>query len=370
MIDANDRRFMSRALELAGQGLGHVEPNPMVGCVLVVGGEIVGEGWHRDFGGPHAEIAALRAAGNRAEAATAFVTLEPCCLVGKTPPCTSALIRAGVAKVVVGCRDPNPEVAGGGLAQLRAAGIDVAEGLLGDEATRLIAPFCKLVTQKRPWVIAKWAITLDGKLASRTGSSQWISGAESRALVHQLRGRVDAILVGRRTAVLDNPLLTARPRGARIATRVVLDTHASLSCESKLIQSIQQAPVLVAVAETAPPERRQRLEEHGAEILILRGDDRRGRLESLLDELGQRQMTSLLVEGGASVLGALFDSRQIDEIHAFTTPKLIGGEAAPSAIGGQGFAEMSTALRLQRVTTELLGEDVHVHGYVEGRRES
>ncbi|MCH2222645.1 MAG: bifunctional diaminohydroxyphosphoribosylaminopyrimidine deaminase/5-amino-6-(5-phosphoribosylamino)uracil reductase RibD, partial [Dechloromonas sp.] len=238
---------MSRAFELARQGLGHVEPNPMVGCVIVLRGEIVGEGWHRRFGGPHAEVAAIAAAGKNARQATAFVSLEPCCFTGQTPPCTGALIDAGVAKVVIGCCDPNPKVAGGGVAQLRAAGIEVIVGLLEEEARQLIAPFSKLVTRKRPWVIAKWAMTLDGKLATRAGASQWISGEASRTVVHQLRGRVDAILAGRGTAILDDPLLTARPPGPRIATRVVLDTQASLSCESRLMQTIDQAPVVVVV---------------------------------------------------------------------------------------------------------------------------
>ncbi|MCG8450606.1 MAG: bifunctional diaminohydroxyphosphoribosylaminopyrimidine deaminase/5-amino-6-(5-phosphoribosylamino)uracil reductase RibD [Pirellulales bacterium] len=364
MPDTTDHLYMSRALELARQGRGFVEPNPMVGCVLVLGDTIVGEGWHQRFGGPHAEVAALTAAGAAARGATAYVTLEPCCHTGKTLPCSGALIDAGVAKVVVGCRDPNPQVAGGGLEQLRASGIEIVEGVLAGEAVRLIAPFVKLLIRKRPWVIAKWAMTLDGKLASRTGKSRWITGEASRALVHQLRGQVDAVLVGRGTASADDPLLTARPPGPRSATRIVLDSHASLSLQSKLMSTIEGAPVLVAVAAGAPQDRCDALAERGAEVLVVPGNDRAARLESLLDELGKRHMTNLLVEGGAEVLGTFLDRQEIDEVHAFVAPKLIGGEDAPSAIAGKGLAEMSAALDLQRVTYETLGEDLHIHGYV------
>ena len=361
---ANDRRFMSRALELAQQGRGSVEPNPMVGCVLVREGEIVGEGWHQQFGGPHAEVMAIEAAGEVALGATAYVTLEPCCHTGKTPPCVDTLIESGLSGVAIGCLDPNPQVSGRGVAKLRAAEIEVIEGVLADEATRLIAPFTKLVTEKRPWVIAKWAMTLDGKLATRTGSSQWISGEASRAVVHQLRGQVDAILIGRGTAIADDPLLTARPPGPRTATRIVLDAQGVLPADSKLIKSISEAPLLVAVAESAPGERRDELAKLGAEVLVLTGDDEPERLTSLLEELGRRHMTHLLVEGGSHLLGSFFDMQEIDEVHAFVAPKLIGGKNAPGVFTGLGLAEMAEAIKLEGVTAERCGEDLHVHGVV------
>ncbi len=362
---ANASKWMSRALELAAQGCGHVEPNPMVGCVIVQRDQIVGEGWHQRFGSPHAEIEALKAAGDAANGATAYVTLEPCCHQGKTGPCTQALIKAGIERVVVGCSDPNPAVSGKGISELREAGIDVLENVEHQKATSLIAPFAKLVTQGLPWVIAKWAMTLDGKLATHTGSSQWISGEASRAVVHKVRGVVDAILVGRGTAESDDPLLTARPAGPRTALRIVLDSSASLSPTSRLAQSATAASLLVAVTESAPAQRCQRLQELGAEVFVLTGDDHPAQMQSLLAELGRRKLTNLLVEGGAKVFGTLLDMCAIDEVHAFIAPKLIGGQSAPTAIGGQGIAVMGDALLLQNAEVNILDGDVHVHGRID-----
>lgn len=361
----DDVRHMNRALELARRGEGSVEPNPMVGCVVVCNGAMAGEGWHRQFGGPHAEVEALRAANDKAAGATLYVTLEPCCHVGKTPPCTHAIVAAKIARVVVGCQDPNPQVAGQGLAELRAAGIQVENPDLATTTVnlkKLIAPFTKLLTQRRPWIIAKWAMTLDGKLATRTGSSRWISGTASRALVQQIRGRVDAILVGRRTAELDDPLLTARPPGPRTATRIVLDTAATLSPSSKLARTADEAPVILAVGENAPEQRCQQLREQGIEIVALPGRSHAARLEALLEELGRRQMTNVLVEGGGQVLGTLLDLGAIDEVHAFVVPKLAGGESAPTPIAGQGIAHMAEALPLQSVDIDVLDGDIHIHG--------
>jgi len=361
---ADDREYMSRAIELAQRGCGSVEPNPMVGCVLVNNGAIVGEGWHQRFGGPHAEIKAIAAAGEKARGAVAYVSLEPCCHQGKTGPCTQALVTAGVKRVVVGCEDPNPQVAGKGVAALREEGVSVESSDLTEQATELIAPFSKLVTTGRPWVIAKWAMTLDGKLATRTGSSQWISGKPSRTVVHQLRGRVDAILVGRGTAEHDDPSLTARPPGPRTATRIVLDSTAQILRSSRLAQSTDQAPLLIAVSEDAPVDRRQNLEACGAEILVLPGNDAATCTAALLDELGRRQMTNLLVEGGGQVLGTLQDLDAIDEVHVFVAPKLVGGADAPSAIAGQGLAEMTAALQLRDPGIEVVGEDAYIFGRV------
>ncbi len=355
--------FMSRALELAVRGRGHVEPNPMVGCVVVQNGKMVGQGWHRSFGSSHAEIEALAAAGDAARGATVVVTLEPCCHQGKTGPCTRALIEAGVRRVVVGCQDPNPQVAGKGLAELRAAGILVEEGVLEEQSRNLIGPFAKLLTKGRPWVLAKWAMTLDGKLASHTGNSQWISGTASRAIVHRLRGEVDAILVGRGTVEADDPRLTARPAGPRVATRVVLDSSATLSPESQLVRSIADGPVLVAVASEAPASRVDRLTELGVEVLRVSGNDEAARLDSLLEAMGRRQWTNVLVEGGSHVLGTLLDLRAIDEVHAFIATKLVGGKEAPSAMAGRGFAQMADAIDLSNVEMEVLEGDIHIWGH-------
>jgi len=359
---AFDNKFLSQALKLALQGQGAVEPNPPVGCVIVRNGQVVGQGYHGQFGGPHAEIEALREAGEAAAGADVYVTLEPCCHQGKTGPCTQALIEAGVARVIVGCDDPNPQVAGQGLAALRAANIEVCTKVLHQEARRLIAPFTKLTTAGRPWVIAKWAMTLDGKIATHTGSSQWISGEASRAVVHQLRGRVDAILVGCGTAHADDPLLTARPPGPRTATRILLDSQALLSSESKLIRSTHEAPLLVATSAAASLANRQRLGDCGAEILTLPGDNRQEQLAALLDELGRRQMTNLLVEGGSEVFGTLMDLREMDEVHVFLALKLIGGKCAPTPIAGIGLEKMSAAIDLDDVQTEIVDSDIHICG--------
>jgi len=354
---------MSQAIELAQQGRGAVEPNPLVGCVIVRDGQIVGSGYHQRFGGAHAEIEALREAGDAARGADVYVTLEPCCHQGKTGPCSQSLIKAQVARVVVGCEDPNPKVAGQGLTELRAAGIEVCDGVLREETTRLIAPFTKLITKGQPWVIAKWAMTLDGKIASRTGSSQWISGAASRAVVHELRGQVDAILVGRGTATADDPLLTARPAGPRTALRIVLDSAATLSLDSKLVQSTNEAPLLLATTPNALQENCQRLADQGVEIFRLSGETKTEQLTALLNELGQRQMTNLLVEGGSEVFGTLLDLNAIDEVHAFVAPKLLGGRTAATPIAGQGLANMPDAMELQDVQIQTLEDDLHIHGY-------
>jgi diaminohydroxyphosphoribosylaminopyrimidine deaminase/5-amino-6-(5-phosphoribosylamino)uracil reductase len=355
---------MSRALELAARGEGWVEPNPMVGCVIVRDGETVGEGWHQRFGGPHAEVEALRIAGVRARGATAYVTLEPCCHQGKTPPCTKALIAAGVRRVVIAQRDPFPQVDGGGIVELNASGVATEVGIGVAEARWLNAPYRKLVERGLPWIIAKWAMTLDGKLATSTGDSRWISSEASRVIVHRLRGRVDAVLIGSGTAIADDPLLTARPAGARTAARIIVDSRAQLSPRSQLVRTTREAPVIVAVADEAPLEKTITLESAGCEVLRCPGESHAERLLTLLTELGRRRMTNVLVEGGAQLLGALLDARQIDEVHAFIAPKLAGGATAPTAIGGRGRSLMAAAVLLTDPSIQQIGCDAYIHGRV------
>jgi len=328
---ADDERFMRRALELAARGEGSVEPNPMVGCVIERDGAIVGEGWHQEFGGPHAEIVALQLASKAALAgATAYVTLEPCCHHGKTPPCSKALIHAGVGRVVVALEDPFPSVDGGGVDELRAAGIQCEIGLLAREARRLIAPYLKRLNTGRPWMIAKWAQTRDGKMAM-AGGSRWISNERSREVVQQLRGRVDAIVVGSGTSRADDPLLIARPKNPadvkRTALRVVVDSQATLPPASQLVKTACDVPVLVAVAEYAPDDAVTRFASAGIQVFRCDGASHAERLESLLDELGRRRMTNVLVEGGSRLLRTLFEIDAIDEVHVFTAPKDAGGDA-------------------------------------------
>jgi diaminohydroxyphosphoribosylaminopyrimidine deaminase/5-amino-6-(5-phosphoribosylamino)uracil reductase len=359
----DDSRYMARALELAAQGQGRVEPNPMVGAVVVQGDRIVGEGWHQQFGGPHAEIEALRAAGEDARGATLYVTLEPCCHVGKTPPCTEAILRAGISRVVFALGDPFEQVRGGAEA-LRAAGVAVCDGVLAEPAAELCAPYLKLVTRQRPWIIAKWAMTLDGKIATSTGESRWISSDTSRRLAHALRGRVDAVVVGGRTALVDDPLLTARPPGARIATRIVLDSEAKLPLTGQLVRTARAAPLLVVVDRQAPAERRTKLTEAGAEVLVCTSESRGERLDRLWKELGRRRMTNVMVEGGSTLLGAIFDADQVDEVHVFIAPKLIGGTGAPSPLGGQGLPEIAMARRLASVKVDYPAGDIYIQGRI------
>jgi diaminohydroxyphosphoribosylaminopyrimidine deaminase/5-amino-6-(5-phosphoribosylamino)uracil reductase len=370
--DEIDVFHMARALELAARGEGFVEPNPMVGCVVAGPSGVVSEGWHRRFGLAHAEVEALAAVGEQARGATAYVTLEPCCHFGKTPPCTQAIIAAGMGRVVGAMADPFPQVSGRGFAELKAAGIDVEVGLMEGEARRLNAPYIKRVTTGRPWVVAKWAMTLDGKLATRSRDSRWISSPESREIGHHLRGRVDAILIGRGTADADDPLLTARPPGPRTAMRIVLDSRAGLDSKSQLVRTARDVPVLVAAGSDASDSDRSRLSAAGCEVVIVDGPARDGsgelsygeRLGQLLDELGRRQMTSVLVEGGSTVLGGFFDARMIDEVHVFIAPKLSGGEKAPSPIGGQGIERMADALSLMDLQVEYVGPDIYLSGRI------
>jgi len=364
MLSADpDVAWMNRALELAALGRGRVEPNPMVGCVIVRDGERIGEGYHHRLGGPHAEIDALNQIGDpdRVRGATAYVTLEPCCHTGKTPPCTRALIGAGIARVVVAIRDPFPLVDGGGVAELRAAGIHVDVGVCEAAATDLLAAYLKRVCYGRPWVIAKWAMTLDGRIATATGDSQWISGPLSRGEVHRLRGLVDGIAVGGGTAAADDPTLTARPPGPRTATRIVLADRRLPSVDSRLVRTIDQARLLIAVPEHVPRELTEPLLKAGAEIFVGRGSDRVELADELLRELGtNRQMTQLLVEGGAGVLGSFFAAGQIDEIHTYIGPKVIGGQAAPGPVGDPGWGRLAESPDWEVTDFRRLDDDIRI----------
>ena len=360
-----DARHMQRALELARRGEGHVEPNPMVGCVIADGERVLGEGWHDKFGGPHAEVAAIEAAVEVPAGATFYVTLEPCCHQGKTPPCAPAIVKCAPARVVVGALDPSPAVNGQGVAELRAAGIEVEVGVLPKESDHLIAPFRKRVTQGLPWVIAKWAMTLDGKIATRAGDSRWISSSASRNTAHRLRGRVDAVLVGSGTVRADDPLLTARPAGPRMALRIVADSQAQLPLSCRLVETAAEYPLAVAVADDAPDDRVAAFEERGVQVIRCQGHSHGDRLHFLLMELAVRGVTNLLVEGGGRLLGLLFDERAIDEVHVFIAPKIVGGATAVPAIAGEGLDTISAALAVTNPHLEMIGDDVYLSGRVQ-----
>jgi len=357
----DDLPWMRLALAEADRGRGAVEPNPMVGAVVVRDGRVVGLGHHARFGGPHAEVVALGAAGVAARGATLYVTLEPCCHVGKTPPCTDAILGAGVARVVAAIRDPFPRVDGGGFARLRAAGLAVESGAEADAARRLNAPYLKRLATGLPYVTAKWAMTLDGKTACASGDSRWISGPRSRALVHELRGRMDGIAVGIGTALADDPQLTARPAGPRVATRIVLDGAARLPTAGRLARTAREAPVLVAVTDHAPAGRVAALEALGCEVVAFPGGGAVPILP-LLEHLGRRGLTNLLVEGGGGVLGAFLDAGQVDAVEVYIAPAIEGGSHPFGPARGAGVAAMAGALRLDRSEIGLIDGDLRIRG--------
>ena len=356
---------MLHAIEIARGGFGFVEPNPMVGAIVVSEtGELIAEGFHQKFGGAHAEVHAIRAAGSQTRGADLFVSLEPCSHFGKTPPCADAVIEAGFRRVVIGCQDPAPHVAGRGIQKLLDAGISVEVGVCHAEAKQLIGPFETLMLHQRPWVHAKWAMTLDGRIASRTGHSKWISCEASRAWVHDLRGRVDAIITGSGTVRADDPLLTARPAGHRRALRVIIDsTGESLTSDCQLMKTIPQWPVLVCVSKRCSAKLKERLKSLGAEVFQTESQDSVD-VESVLRELGRRQFTHVLVESGPRLLGAFFDANLIDEIHAFIAPKLLGGTNAHAPIGGDGLAEIPSRANLEFLQSRTIGNDVLIEATV------
>ncbi|HKS16088.1 MAG TPA: bifunctional diaminohydroxyphosphoribosylaminopyrimidine deaminase/5-amino-6-(5-phosphoribosylamino)uracil reductase RibD [Planctomycetota bacterium] len=352
---ASDERFMARGLELARRGLGSVEPNPMVGAVVVRGGRIVGEGSHARFGGPHAEVVALNRAGARAKGSTLYVTLEPCAHFGKTPPCTDLIAASGVREVVAAVRDPNPIVNGKGLQLLRRRGIKVRTGTLEKEAVHLNRGFFKAHRLGLPYVAAKWAMTLDGKIATRTGDSRWVSGDRARAWVRALRDEFQAILVGANTALRDDPGLRG---GKRDPIRIVLDSNARLPLDSQLVRSAKERRTIVAVTDSAPPGKLRKLERAGVQVIKLETSD----LRVVFEELARSGIHSILVEGGGEVHASLFDSGLADEVLVVVAPKIAGGRDAVTPVEGEGLSKMAEALQLGDVTVERLGDDVLIRG--------
>ncbi len=356
---------MQRALALARQALGTTSPNPAVGAVVVKDGAIIGEGFTLPPGQRHAEIGALEQAGAAAEGAELYTTLEPCCHLGRTPPCTDAIIAAGVKTVYLAVVDPNPQVAGGGCAQLQAAGIQVVvEDTQG--AQELYEGFAKHIQSGIPFIAAKFAMSLDGKIATHTGDSKWVTGAASRRVVQEMRRECDAVLVGINTVLADDPQLTARDeRGLplpRQPLRVVLDSQCRTPPEAKIFK--EPGNTLIVTSENASPARVAELTDRGAQVLQLPLKEP-GRVDwpETLAELGRRDVVNLLVEGGGIVLGSLFDAGLVDKVYAFIAPKIIGGEAAPGPVGGKGAPTMSQSWRLERTRWEQVGEDWLIIGY-------
>lgn len=364
-VSPDDRTHLAKALDVAERGRGLVSPNPMVGCVIARDGREIGTGWHAEVGGLHAERAALADCaerGNDPAGATAYVTLEPCAHEGRQPPCADALVEARVARVVYLADDPSEKASGRGPGVLRDAGIQVelAQGPQAAAARRLIQPFRKHARVGRPLVTLKSALTLDGRTASAEGDSRWISGPESRALVHRWRTEADAVAVGIGTALADDALLTARdvePPAARQPLRVVFDSAARLPLDSAMIESLTEAPVLVVASPVAPAERTGPLQAAGADVLVVDGDPV-ARVLAACTELGRRGITSLLVEGGAGLAGSFVDAGEVDELRLFVAPILLGGIGARPLAGGEGKSRIADAERALEVRHEVIGEDL------------
>jgi diaminohydroxyphosphoribosylaminopyrimidine deaminase/5-amino-6-(5-phosphoribosylamino)uracil reductase len=356
-MTAADEKFMRRALELAARAGNRTAPNPLVGAVLVRGGRIVGEGYHRVFGGPHAEVVAMRAAGARARGATLYVSLEPCSPhPKKTPPCTDLLADGGIARAVVAIKDPNPLVHGRGLALLRRAGIRVTTGVCAAEAAELNAPFIKVHERGLPYVAVKWAMTLDGKIATRGGDSRWVSNERSRAWLHRWRDTFHAILVGSGTLLRDDPML----RGTRTkCTRIILDSAARTPLDSKVVRTAREQATILAVAPGAPPGRLRRLRQAGVQVLEL--DIRNLRL--VFEALAGEGLQKILVEGGGEVhASVLREAGLADEACVFVAPKIVGGRGAKTPVEGEGFQTMGEALKLSELRVERFGDDVMIRG--------
>jgi diaminohydroxyphosphoribosylaminopyrimidine deaminase / 5-amino-6-(5-phosphoribosylamino)uracil reductase len=359
------QQYMRRALALARRAEGRTAPNPAVGAVVVCAGQIVGEGFHPSAGQPHAEIFALRQAAERARGADLYVTLEPCCHQGRTGPCTEAIVQAGIARVFAGSIDPNPKMAGQGLAALRQAGIAVEPGILGKECQRLIAPFAKHISTGLPHVTLKAAMTLDGRIATATGHSRWISGEASRQEVHRLRNRVDAIMVGIGTVMHDDPLLTTRlPRGGRDPLRVVVDATLRISEEAAILNLRSAAPTLIATTSRAPKDKVGRLVARGIEVLCVAEQEDRVDLTALLRQLGARGVQSLLLEGGGTVNAAALQAGLVDRVMIFIAPRLLGGEGL-GLFHGPGPLTMDQSLKLTDLRVRRFGDDVLLEGEVE-----
>ena len=357
-----DARHLARAIELAALGAGHVSPNPLVGAVIAVNGRTLGEGYHTALGAPHAEVEALvAAAGHDLSGATLYVSLEPCCHEGRTPPCTDAIRGSGIERVVVASDDPSEHANGRGLGILRDEGVEVilADGELAERARLLNQPFRKHARTGRPWVLFKSAMSLDGKVATRSGDSKWISGEESRRLAHVWRSQCDAVAVGIGTAVADDPQLTARlPEAVRQPRRVVFDSVGRLPVCSKLVADAREVPLTVVVSRAAPRASTDTLSSHGVDVIVATGEHEPARIRSALDQLGAAGVTSILLEGGPHLAGVFLDADEIDEIRLFLAPLVLGGRTARDPLEGEGVERIADAVHALSLGCSRVGDDL------------
>ena len=355
---------MERALELALKSYGRTSPNPLVGAVVVKDGGIVGEGYHRRAGEPHAEVEALKDAGGEAKGATLYTNLEPCCHTGRTPPCVEAIVKAGINRVVAAMEDPNPEVSGRGLDALRAAGFEAEAGLLKRKARKLNAPYIKFITRGMPYTTVKMAVSLDGKIATNTGESRWVTGVEARRMVHHFRNCADAVIIGIGTVLADDPRLNVRVSfpDIRHPQKVIVDSKARMPTRGRTIT--EDPRTIIAVSPKASLSRIASLEEAGARIEVINGSPVRVDMTGLMRRLAELDIVNALVEGGGGVSGSLFEAGLVDEVVAFLAPVIIGGANAPGPVGGRGVEHMIDAHRLVDVTYEQVGDDLMIRGRV------
>lgn len=357
-----EEQYMRRAIELAKKGLGYTSPNPMVGAVIVKDQRIIGEGYHARCGGPHAERNALAACTEDPAGATMYVTLEPCCHQGRTPPCTDAILEQGLARVVIGSRDPNSKVAGKGSALLRAHGVEVTEDFLREECDALNPVFFHYITSGTPYVALKYAMTADGKIAAYTGASKWITGEEARQHVQGLRHQYTGILAGIGTVLADDPMLNCRLPGKKQPVRIVCDSHLRIPIESRLVQTASEYPTIVACLslEDQKPcqEKIAALESHGVQTLPLPGHQGHIDIQALMEALGQREIDSVLVEGGGTLNDSLLRTGLVKKVYCYIAPKLLGGREAKTPVEGQGFPSPEEGVRMGRPQVTLLEHDV------------
>ncbi|MEN6326808.1 MAG: bifunctional diaminohydroxyphosphoribosylaminopyrimidine deaminase/5-amino-6-(5-phosphoribosylamino)uracil reductase RibD [Syntrophomonas sp.] len=367
MFSDADKKFMQRALDLAAMARGRTSPNPLVGAVIVKAGEIIGEGYHRKAGTPHAEVHALNAAGDYdLSDATMYVSLEPCSHYGRTPPCADALVKAGLQRVVIATRDPNPLVAGRGVKILENAGIETAVGLLEEPATRLNEVFFKYIQRGQPFVSLKTAMTIDGKIASYTGDSRWVTGEAARNFVHQLRNSYDAIMVGIGTVLADDPQLNTRLPGEDIKDpiRIIVDGQLDLPLESKIVKTARTQRSIVFAAKNHDKEKAGMLKAWGLEIVEIGEEAANLLLENVMEQLGTMGICSVLLEGGAQINAYMLEHNLVDKVYWFIAPKIIGGRNAPSPVAGQGIALMNEAIKLKRVEVKNFDDDLCLIGYL------
>lgn len=363
---------MKRAIDLALTAKGRTSPNPMVGAVIIKGGKIVGEGYHKKAGTPHAEINALDEAGKNAKDGIMYVTLEPCCHQGRTPPCTKTIIKSGIKKIVIGMVDPNPIVSGKGIEELNGAGIQVSTGLLEKECKRLNEVYIKYITSKKPFVLLKVAMSLDGKIATCKRESKWITSEPSRERVHNLRDEVDAVMVGIGTVLQDNPNLTVSLKRGNVKNpiRIIVDSQLRIPMDSNIIKSAsasrksQKSKVIIAATKKADVKKADILREKGINVIEIEEENKRINLPNLMEELGKMEITSIMIEGGSELNSAALESGIVDKVIFFVAPKIIGGKEGVPAVGGRGFEKLSDSLNIRDVTVDRCGNDIVIEGYL------